>query len=339
MFDLALILMLIALPLLAIASGFLSGTETALFSLGPQQRRRLTHSKSVVGRALNLLLAETRTLLITLLMSNMTVNVLYFVISTVALIHMQNAGNLSALGAAIIAPIQLLTIIFIGEVLPKTLASRSAARWSSLAAIPLLAIHRLLTPLRIVADALIITPLARLIAPRTAPPMLHADELQRLLQAGRENGLLADHEKIILSNAVRLGSLKVGDIMVPRVRVIAHNLDEPPARLTEAILHSNRHHIPAYRSDLDNVLGVIEAKQLALADPADAEALERIIRPAIFVPEQQTADRLLVTLRRKGVTIAIVVDEYGGTAGIVSLKDVVNALVAAPDSPAAGDIS
>jgi CBS domain containing-hemolysin-like protein len=331
--DLPLMMMLAALPLLAAASGFFSGSETALFSLSAIERRRLADERSIAANALNALLADTRTLLITLLLSNMIVNVLYFVISTVVFIRLNARHGVDTWVVAILTPLPLLALIFMGEVLPKTIADRMARRWSGWIAVPLLMVHRAIAPARLVINVAIITPLARLIAPRRRPPRLHRDELAELLTLSREQSVIDLDEEGMLKQVLRLGRTKASDLMTPRVKMVAFEISRPPEQLIALMRDTHRHHIPVYRGDVDHIEGLVEAKQVATRPPTTHEQLRRLIRPVHFVPESQTADRLLITLRKGGATTAIVVDEYGGTAGVVSLEDVVEHMVGAITDP------
>lgn len=324
------IMMLVSLPLLVVASGFFSGSETALFSLSAQQQRRLTRD-GMAGHALASLLHETRTLLITLLLGNMTINVLYFVINTVILIRLRDKLHPVALTAATVTP--LLLIILLGEVMPKMLATRLTATWARSAAVPLLAIHRLIAPIRFVTNLLIITPLARLIAPRHAPTGLSQAELQTLLQFSQHRGVIDPHEENVLRQVLSLNQLVAEDIMTPRVDIVAFNLDLPIEQLYDLAESTGRRHIPIYRDDLDHIEGVVEMKQVLVKSPKTLNDLQPLIRNVTYAPQQQSAEQMLLNFRKKGTTLVIVVDEYGGTAGLATLEDVVEQLVGDIDDP------
>lgn len=320
-------LMLLCLPVLLVLSGFFSGSETALFSLTRHQRAQLKASGTLAGTVVTTLLAETRSLLITLLMGNMTVNVLYFVVSTKLLLIAQQEHWLSpvALGAASVAP--LLVIIILGEVLPKLVAARAAVVCSRLAAVPLLTVHRVISPIRLIASVVVITPLARLIAPRSRPESLSADELASLLELSQRQGVIDPQEQRILRQALDLGRVKVDELMSPRVDIQAFDMDSDPGGLVELFKRTNLRQAPAYRKNLDHIEGFITARRALLYPPGSRLELNSLVEPATFVPKQQRADQLLAQLRRDGKTIAVVVDEYGGTAGLVTLEDAAEYLV------------
>ena len=166
--DIAMLLMLAALPVLLALSGFFSGSETALFGLTETERMGLRRGESLAGRAADALLADHRMLLITVLVGNMTVNVLYFVITSVLLMKIE----VGVAGGVVLAATFLVLIILLGEVAPKLLANSRRARFAVLVAPPLLTVHRLIGPLRILLNRLVVAPLSRLTAPAHAPPRL-----------------------------------------------------------------------------------------------------------------------------------------------------------------------
>ncbi len=320
-------IMSLSLPVLLLLSGFFSGSETALFSLTRHQRAQLKASGTLAGNIITTLLAETRPLLITLLMGNMTVNVLYFVVSTKLLLMAQEqqwVGSV-ALGALSVAP--LVVIIILGEVLPKLIAARASLLCAKLAAVPLFTFHRLIAPVRGFASVVVITPLARLVAPSKKPEALSADELASLLELSRRQGVIDPQEQRILRQALDLGRVKVDQLMTPRVDMLAFNMEDRPSKLLELFKQTNLRQVPVYRKNLDHIEGFISARRALLYPPRSRLELHSLIEPAMFVPQQQRADQLLAQFRQEGKTIAVVVDEYGGTAGLVTLEDVAEYLV------------
>ena len=319
--------MLCLLPVLLVASGFLSGSETALFFLNRHQRFELSRAGSVAGKIVTQLLSETRTLLITLLLGNMVINVLYFVITTVLILRMKRHTEHGAVAVTVASIAVLVTLILCGEVMPKLLAARAAVRWSKLAAIPLMLVHRAVTPVRSLLNMLVITPLARLIAPQSATPELSAKELETLLQISQSRGVIDHGEEQLLQQVLELGQLTVRDLMTPRVDIEAFDIADDPSDLIELIRRTRLSWIPVYRDDLDHVTGIVRARHVLLHRPDSTGELAKLVQPVQFVPEQQHGDQLLLTFRRTGATFAIVVDEYGGTSGLITLEDAVEHMV------------
>ena len=320
------VILLILLTTLLAASAFFSGTETALFSLSRQQRRRLRES-GVAGAAAASLLDQTRPLLITLLLGNMTVNVLYFVTGTVLLFHFQDQLTPHPIIVGVVSLLPLVTLILIGEVIPKLVASRLTHGWTMVAALPLAVLHRGIAPLRVVLDVAVIEPMARLIAPRHKPQTMSTHDLASLLQLSLQEGIIDESEQHMLQQVLSFSRLKVRDLMTPRVDIHAYDLHDDPDQLINVIRKSQRSRIPVYRDDLDHILGVIYARQALLQLPRNRRAVRPLIQNVRFVPELQRADALMADFRDSGTTFAIVVDEFGGTAGLVSLEDIVERMV------------
>ncbi|MGB0766762.1 MAG: hemolysin family protein [Phycisphaeraceae bacterium] len=317
------LILLIALPTLLIGSALFSGSETALFSLSAHQRSLLEQSNRPGPIAAARLLDETRALLVTLLIGNMVINVLYFTLSTLLMDRWLANETINASGAAGIALVTFFGIILFGEVLPKQVAAQRAFTWAGLIGVPLFAVHRAIAPLRIAAERAVITPLARLIAPPTRPPELSAEELEVMLRMSRERGIIDRDEQYLLRHVLELGQIKVRDVMVPRVDIRGHNLEDPTDAILELARSTQLRHLPVYDGKIDEIRGIALTRQLLTDPPQDNRGLSAMLRPAYFVPEIAPADQLLAHLRERGVTFAIVVDEYGGTAGLVTLEDVV----------------
>jgi CBS domain containing-hemolysin-like protein len=179
----------------------------------------------------------------------------------------------------------------------------------------------------VVLRLLVITPLARLIAPTQRPGELSAQELGRLLELSAQRGVIHPEEEDVLQSVLELGKLRVRDIMTPRVDLVAFGLHRPVGELFALIRATGRSHIPVYDGDVDNVRGMVEARQVLLRRPVDARQLQHLVRQVAFVPELQRADRLLIDFRKRGHNLAIAVDEYGGTAGLVTIEDVAEQMV------------
>ncbi|MHC4420297.1 MAG: hemolysin family protein [Planctomycetota bacterium] len=315
--------MLAMLPVLLLVSGFFSGSETALFGLTENQRMLIRRQQTLSARAIEALLSDQRMLLITVLLGNMTINVLYFVISSVLLMRAEAGLAVGLLLAAAF----LLLIILLGEVVPKLVANAGRPAFAAVIAPPLLALHKLIGPLRIGLNRLVVAPLSRLTSPAEAPPRLDEGELAALLDVSTREGVIDLEEQQVLQDVIALSQRKVRDVMTPRVRIeavpVTASRDEVTARARKTRLTI----FPAYRDDLDHIVGLLHVKRYLL-DPREGEAvLTDHVTLARFVPEVATLDQLLDHFRESRTHLAIVVDEFGGTAGIVAIEDVVEELV------------
>ncbi len=316
-------LLLIPLPILLGGSAFFSGSETSLFSLPLHVQRRLSGSSAMLDQVVAQLIDETRDLLITLLLGNMVVNVLYIVISTLVSMRLQSGAAVAAFNIG-----SLLTLILIGEVLPKQIAARYTLVWARTIALPMMLVHRVLGPLRFVLNHLLITPLSRLIHPDTKPPVLSNDELQALLKLSQHQGVINVGEEELLRQVLDLNQVRVSELMTPRVDIIAYNQnDNDPAKLVALASDGQFDEMPVYQNDLDHIVGTVRARRILLERPTTTKHLGTLIEPIQYVPMTQHGDQILQHMRDHGVTMAIVVDEFGGTSGLITLEDIVEHMV------------
>ncbi len=310
------------LACLLTGSGFFSGTETALFNLSRGQVNRLRND-SRTGRLVGFLLSRPQRLLNTLLLGNMLVNIAYAAVTAVMLMNLKSFGA-SALTVAIASPLPLGALILLGEVTPKTLAYTIQERWAILAAWPVHVIMRSLGPVLWTMETLLVRPLTRIFAPRHVPDRITGEELGAVLTLSTRRGVLDHDANALLQEIVELTDLRVRQIMVPRVDLISWNVDRPREELVELFRKTRLRKIPVWEGSADNMLGVVHAKRLLL----DPQARPRdIIASVPFVPEAANIERVLLQFRTGRTQMAIVVDEYGGTAGLVTLEDVLEEIV------------
>lgn len=315
--------LLIAVPLLLLLSGFVSGSETALFGLSEAHRLALRHRRTLAGSAIETLLADRGMLLITILLTNTTVNVLYFVITSVLLMR----SGLNAFGESMLAVGFLMLIVLIGEIAPKVVATRLRMRYATIAAPLLLPLHGIMTPVRLVIREAAIAPLSRLTAPAAPPPPLSDDELASLIEVSAEEGILARQERRLLRDVLDMRKLRVRDVMTPRLELGAVPVDATRTDVARMTRMLRRTKMPVYERDLDHVVGILHVKRFLFDRDVERVDDPRVMTPATFVPELATLDQLLDHFRRTQTQSALVVDEYGGTEGLVAIEDVVEELV------------
>ena len=308
---------------LLVVSAFFSGSETALFSLSPGRIYRLRRGRST-GRIVASLLAQPQGILLAILLGNLLVNVAYSGISAVMILDLRDTVRPSpwVLGAASLAAV--LVLILIGEVLPKMLAMLIAERWATAAAWPLLGLRKAFHWVILVLHRSIVGPLTKIIAPRRASGAeISAEELAALLDLSARRGLLDSQANDLLQEIMELTDLRVEDIMVPRVDMICFDLDAPRAALAKLLGETRLRRVPVYEGDVDHIVGVVHAKRVLLGP----KPLREIVVPVPFVPEAANLERVLLQLRVRRSQVAVVVDEYGGTAGLVTMEDIIEEVV------------
>ncbi len=315
--------LLVLIALLA-GSGFFSGTETAMFNLTRGQLFRLGHSGSRTGRLVAALMRKRRRLLQTLLLGNMIVNVAYSAVAAIMVLALSQRG-LPSWAAVAASLLVVLVLILAGEVTPKMLAYRLGERWALAAGAPLAIITRAVSPVVLVLEKTLVRPLTRLLAPqRTDSEGITAGELAAMLDLSARRGLIGHDANALLQEILQLTDIRVAAVMVPRVDVIAYDVNDPPGGLIELFRRTRLRKVPLYDGDIDHILGVVHAKRLLLNPNT---ALRDLVMKVPFVPEAANIERAMLQLRTTRKQMAIVVDEYGGVAGLVTLEDIVEQIV------------
>ncbi len=221
-------------------------------------------------------------------------------------------------------------LVILGELVPKTWADHRPRAVARLVAWPLQLLTWLLWPLALLFTGTN-TLLLRLFGePHSAGlPYVREDEIRTLVDAGEEEGTIELGEKEMISGILEMGETLVREVMVPRTDVVALDVDTPLLVAIGPIMEAGHSRIPVYQETIDNIVGILYAKDLLL--PLREEQRERplrgLLRPAYFVPETKIVDDLLRELQRQHTHIAIVVDEYGGTAGLVTIEDLLEEIV------------
>jgi len=311
------------MAVLLLASAFCSASETAFFNLSRRQVRQFAGSASAIERLIAALLKDPNRLLTALLFANMTVNVLYFAISS--MLSIQAARSVGAAAATATALACFLLLLLCGEILPKSLAYANTRRFCLLASPPSYLLVRTLSPLLKCLDYLLVQPAVRLVRPpsSSARPVTAA-QLKLLLDDTRRKGLIGEDENLLLAEILKFSFLKVRHVMQPRVEMLACSLAVPSAQM-RAMMHQRQAvKMPVYSQSIDSISGMIYLRDLLL-NP-DAEPTE-LVKPVSYVPEQKSVESLIQFFRTTGEDMAVVVDEYGGIAGCVRFEDVAEHLL------------
>ncbi len=300
------------------ASFFFALAETALFSLSKWQARHLAEHYPRPGSIVTQLLSQPQDLLATMVLGNT------FATAAMLAIGLWMALNGQwPLGTTVIILAAL--ILFGCEVLPKTMAVRSAEQWSLRVARPLLFFNKCALPLRQIAQG-INAAIIRIIAPQPARPTatLTDADYQELLDLAYQQGTLAEAEKEIILQIVNLDHRTVREVMQPRSRMASISDDLTVEEMIAAARQLKHRRLPIYDESPDTIVGILNTRALLLDPQIDlADAIEF---PS-FVPESMNLLQLLKALQRQQRGLAIVLDEFGGTAGLVTMEDILGELV------------
>lgn len=325
--DFSLIFGLLGVALLLLCSAFISGSEVALFSLDQRNLDELEADDSHKGKLIADLLMRPKKLLATILIANNFIN-----IGVVILFSSINEKLFSAITSPTIqflVEVILLTflILLFGEVLPKIYASRNNVTFSKKVSIPIAFLNRLLSPISVPMRNITVFIEKKFSVQKTN---FSVDQLSQALELTDQKETTSDEQKI-LEGIVTFGNTDVKQVMSPRIDIFAIEITENFEDVMSKIIEKGYSRIPVYKEGIDHIEGVLFIKDLIpYIDHKDYE-WQTLLREPFFVPENKKLDNLLKEFQGMKNHLAIVVDEYGGTSGLVSLEDILEEIV--------GDIS
>ncbi len=329
---------LLIVAILVVLNALFTASEIALVTIRRTRVEQLVEEGNGAARRVDRLLAQPGRFLA---VSQLGITFIGFLASafsavslTVSLDHLLSnfepfraySGAIALLAVTFL--LSLVTIVF-GELVPKTLALQRAERFALAAAGPI----ELL--------AIVFSPLVRLLtwvtnavtrplgAPSQDSSKISMEELKILVERGGEQGVLEAEEEQMISAVIELGEGRVHEVMVPRIDITAIPVETELEEAIRIIVDEGHSRIPAYDESIDNIVGILYAKDLLpyLREHAERPNLRSLLRPPLFVPESMSVDDLLHELQRRKVHIAIVLDEYGGTAGLVTIEDLLEEIV------------
>jgi CBS domain containing-hemolysin-like protein len=321
---------LAAMAALLAASAFFSASEAALFSLRWQDRRTMLDGAGPQQVAANLL-ADPDRLLSAVLFWNLTVNMAYFALTSVAAIRLQDKWEQSGASSAAFGFAALLVVIVCGEMLPKTLGVAASLRVSTMVALPLAALVRVVDPLMpVLRGAMLLS--RRLIWPRfQTEPYLEISDLERAIALSTDDAQLVDQEQSALHSIVLLSEIRAEELMRPRTQFRSFRPPISLADLEERAPASG--YLLVTEVDSEEIAGAIRLDNLF--DPPE-EHLERLAEPVLFLPWCVTAATALEKLCRRELDAAAVVNEYGETIGVLTIDDILDTVLTAGGYEAGG---
>lgn len=316
------LLHLLGLAVLLVLSAFFSGSETALLSMDRLRVKYLVEKKRRGAEKLDAILERPDRLLGAILVGNNLVNIAASVFATTLFVEMYGERG-EILTILILTPI----LLIFSEVCPKTYAAQHPEKISFTVLRPIQAVMWLLTPVVwLVSGAARL--LNRFMRAEEARPIISEDEIRSIISVGEQTGVVPKEQRRMLHGVFELSQIRVRDVMIPRTEVIGIEVSSPFEAALALARESRHSRFPVYEGSLDSVVGIIHSKDILNYVGASADFdLRKIARPPYFVPESKRIATLLQSFRRKRVHLAVVVDEYGGVEGIVTLEDIFEEIV------------
>ncbi|MEQ3666028.1 gliding motility-associated protein GldE [Olleya sp.] len=325
--NINIVLGFVLLVVLLICSAMISGAEVALFSLTKSdlEDEALQGKKQI--QIISKLLVRPKKLLATILVANNFINI-GIVILFAFLGNYLFAGINSALVKFIVEVVVITFLILLfGEILPKIYASRNNLKFATFMAYPLGVLDVLFSPLSLPMRSITLTIHNRLGKQKSN---ISVDQLSQALELTSEHDTTKEEQKI-LQGIVSFGNTDTKQVMQPRIDVFALNVEQPYSEIIPEIIENGYSRIPVYKDSMDNIVGVLYVKDLLPYIDKQTFDWTTLLRAPFFVPENKKLDDLMAEFQEKKVHLAVVVDEYGGTSGLVSLEDIIEEIV--------GDIS
>ncbi len=312
----------IILLVLICFSAFFSAAETALTSLSKIRLRNMVDDNIKNADKVAKITDDPGKLLSTILIGNNIVNICASSIATAIAISIDPIK-----GVGIATAFMTIVVLIFGEITPKTIAAQNSEKISLRFAGPIIIITKLLTPFVIIFNA-VTGVIVRLFGadPSKRTPLITEAELKTMVDVSHEEGVLETEERQMINNVFEFGDSKAKDVMTPRTDIEAVKADISREELISFFKEEQFSRAPVYGEDIDDIIGIVYYKDVVFS-PEEGFDIKDYIRDAFFTYESKGTSELFRIMRTKRIPVAIVVDEYGGTSGLVTLEDLVEEIV------------
>ncbi|MFO0581035.1 MAG: hemolysin family protein [Anaeromyxobacter sp.] len=313
-----------------VGSAFCSGTETALTALGDNRARQLRASGTRGAQRLALWVDHPERVLSTLLIGNTLLNVGAGALAGEIADDLARAAGWSegSTVAAVTAAVTL-AVLFLGEIVPKTFAKRHPVS-TSMSVLPwVVGLTYVMWPVTS-AVGWLTRHVVSLLGSKDGGPAVTSEEIEYLIEVGTREGVLDEVKEELLNSVLEFADRVVKEIMVPRTRMVALDLEATPEELVRVVTENPYSRMPVFHGSVDEIVGILLVREIiqdVKGAPQKPFDLRRRMKPVYFVPETMKISRLLKEMQRRKTHLAVVVDEFGGTSGLVTLEDVLEEIV------------
>ena len=314
------------LVLCIILSAFFSGTETALTSIPEPRLMRIVEAGTWRGRGLALWAKNPNKVLTSILIGNNIVNIAAGAVAAeVALRWSKSYGTAVATG------VMTVLILIIGEVTPKTFARMNAEKFAPVAITVLKPVYWLLYPFAWLLSRFSKSMIYSFGGKENGKqPKVSEEEIEYMIDLGHREGVISDDKEQMLQSIFELSESVIREVMIPRTDLVALSISSTVEEIIETVLHDGHSRYPVFEEDIDDIKGILYTKDLFKAVNEVGQAgiqIDKIMRRPLFVPETQKINEVLKTLQNRRFHLAIVVDEFGGTSGVVTIEDILEEIV------------
>lgn len=313
-------------------SGFFSAAETAFTAINRIKIHNLITQNPRRANTLKSIYKSPRRLITSILIGNNVANVGASATATAMLLVILAQMGVESVAVAmfIITAIVTITLLIIGEITPKTIALRHPERVALLFSAPMHIILRIFTPLVLIFELVskVLIRIFRFSGGAEDRKIITAEEIQTMLQVSKEEGVLEKNQNAMLNNIFEFSDTVVREIMTPRTDAIVLSAEKSVQDAIHLIMEAGHSRIPIYEERIDNIIGIIYAKDLlSISKESRIDTVKKFIRPANFIPESKNIEELLNQMKVARFHMAIVLDEYGGMAGLVTLEDIIEEIL------------
>ena len=309
--------------LLLFASGFVSASEIAFFSLSPSDLNEIEEGSHTSDKYIKSLLNDSETLLATILISNNFVNVTIIMLCNYFFASVIDFGNAVILEFLVITVILTFLLLLFGEIMPKIYSAQHTLSFVRMAAPVIIILRKVFYPISclLVKSTFIVN---KLVSKKNYN--LSVDDLSQALELTDKNEI--SEESNILEGIIRFGGETAVEVMTSRLDMVDLEINTPFSEVLKCVVENAYSRIPVYAGSRDNIKGILYIKDLLPhLGKGDNFRWQTLVRPAFFVPETKKIDDLLRDFQASKIHIAIVVDEFGGTSGIVTMEDIIEEIV------------
>ena len=321
--DPAIIIQLVVLVILIALSAFFSSAETSFVTVSQIKMRNLAEAGDKKAQRVMKITSNSAKMLSTILIGNNIVNLSASSLATT--ITLELWGNAAV---SIATGILTILILLFGEITPKTLATEHAEKIALAYSGPIRALMVVLTPVIFIIN-LIASGILRLTGhdPNKHKASITEDELRTLVDFSHEEGVIESDEHELINNVFDFGDSQAKDVMIPRVDMTSISVDSTYDEIIEIFREDKYTRLPVYETSVDNVIGIINVKDLLLCDNKESFSVRNILRKPYYTYEFQDVSELMEELKKTSNNFTIVMDEYGSTVGMITLEDLLEEIV------------
>ncbi|MDD6157275.1 MAG: hemolysin family protein [Lachnospiraceae bacterium] len=313
----------ITLVFLLLLSAFFSSAETALTTVNKIRMRTLAEDGNVRAKRVLRITDDSGKMLSAILIGNNIVNLSASSLATTLAIRL-----FGSIGAGIATGVLTLLVLIFGEITPKTKATLNADQMALSYSLIIELLMKVLTPFIFVINKMSMGVLFLLgVDPRKSKEAMTEEELRTIVDVSQESGVIEDEERDMIHNLFDFGDSEAKEIMVPRIDMTFVRKDSTYDEILEIYRQDKFTRLPVYDESTDHVIGIINMKDLLMCDDTENFSLEQILREPYFTYEHKNTADLFIEMRQNSISLAIVLDEYGTTAGLITLEDLLEEIV------------